>query len=521
MSVQTRLVATLGLVTVLLVLPAIYGVVRLREVRDIALELQGRDAAASLAVGRLEAALGELDWSERSYIAVQAEAARRNMYAALDSAGRAVEDLRASGFGPDVRPVAALLSLLGRSTARTEALVRAGRVSAATEAFERLKPVFDRARGSLPPLAEAIDRRGADAAERARRLSAAAARGTVVALLAAGVLVLLLGSWLTGSLTGPIRRLGRATGRVARGEFEAPSDLPYERTDEFGELSRAFRSMTEQLDELVRLRAEFVSMASHELKTPLNVMAGFSEMLAAGEYGALSPAQLAAVEQIRDQAGMLDRLIRQLLDMSRLETGAFAMEMEPVPVSRLLRDLEESFRPIAVRRGITFTVSAEPTTPAVLEADLDRLRNEVFGNLLSNAFKFTPRGGSVDVMAWGEPGVVLVEVADTGPGIAPEHLALVFEKYYQPTREARALGAGLGLAIARDVVIAHGGAIEVDSAPGQGSRFRVTLPVSGPDPGGRKRVGRDAAPAGGAGGGGSPPSLGRTRLGRPSNRSRT
>jgi signal transduction histidine kinase len=524
-SVQTRLVSTLGLVAVLLILPAVYGLVRLREVRDIALELQGRDAAASLAVGRLEAALGQLDWSERAYIAVQAEEARRNMYAALDSANRALRVLSSSGFRDEARPAATLLARLGRSAARSEALVRAGRASAATEAFESLKPLFDRARASLPPVAEAIDRRGADAAETARRISAAAARGTLVALVASGVLVLLVGSWLTGSLTVPIRRLERATRRVARGEFEAPADLPYDRADEFGALSRSFRSMTGQLDELVRLRAEFVSMASHELKTPLNVMAGFSEMLAAGEYGGLSPAQRVAVERIREQATILDRLVRQLLDMSRLETGSFAVEMDRVPVRRLLRDLEESFHPVAAGRGIAFAATVERGTPAEVDGDVDRLRNEVFGNLLSNAFKFTPRGGSVELHAHGVPGAVVFEVSDTGPGIAPEHVAHVFDKYYQPSRESRALGAGLGLAIARDVVIAHGGTIEVDSTPGAGSCFRVALPAAGsvrdaPGAPDREPASGDG-PAGGAGAGGAPPSLDRSRLGRPSNRSRT
>jgi len=512
-SVQTRLVSTLGLVAALLVVPAIYGVIHLREVRDIALDLQGRDAAASLAVGRLEAAIGQLDWSERSYIAVQAEGARRNMYAALDSATRALRDLRGSGFGDEARPVAALLSVLGRSTARTEVLVRSGRVSAATEAFERLKPLFDRARGSLPPLAEAIDRRGSDAAERARRLSSAAARGTLVTLIAASVLVVLIGSWLTGSLTVPIRRLGRATRRVARGEFDAPSDLPYDRRDEFGELSRSFRAMTQQLEELMRLRAEFVSMASHELKTPLNVVAGYSEMLGAGEYGDLSPGQRRAVEQIHEQAGILDRLVTQLLDMSRLETGTFSVEMEPVQVGQLLRGLEDGFRPLASQRGVEFSVGAEPTTPEVLEGDVDRLRNEVFGNLLSNAFKFTPSGGSVGVTARGEGDAVLFEVADTGPGIAPQHLAFIFEKYYQPSREARALGTGLGLAIARDVVVAHGGTIAVDSASGSGARFVVTLPVA--QPGRAPRVAPGAVPGGGAGGGGSPGGGRRPRAGAP------
>jgi len=500
MSVRTRLVLALGLVAVLLVGPAIYGIVHLREVRDIALELQGRDAAASVAVGRLEAALGQLDWSERSYIAVQGEASRRGMYAALDSARGAVRDLRRAGFEREVAPIDALLTVLGRSAARTEALVRPGHTSVATEEFQGLKPLFDRARASLPPLAEAIDGRAGAAAEQARRLSASAARGTLVALLVAIALALVAGSWLTGSLTVPIRQLGLATRRVARGEFEPPEDLPYDRTDELGELSRSFRAMTRQLDELVRLRAEFVSMASHELKTPLQVVAGYSDMLAAGEYGSLSDAQVEAVRRIREQASILDRFVTQLLDLSRLEAGAFAIELEPISVGQLLDALRRTFEPLAAQRGIRFTIAADSGTPALIDGDLDRLRNEVLGNLLSNAFKFTSRGGSVSVRARGEGDAIAIEVTDTGAGIAREDLPNVFEKYYQRSETGRALGTGLGLAIAREVVLAHGGGIEVASTPGHGSRFVVTLPL--PDPG---RSTRSPDPIGSA----PPPGSGR------------
>lgn len=488
MSVRTRLVVTLSSLTALLAVPAVYGLLRLRAVRDIALELQGRDAAASVAVGRLEAALGQLDWSERSYIAVPEEESRLHMYAALDSAHAAIQDLREAGFGQEVQPAEGLLSVLGPSTARTEALVRAGRVSEATEKFEELKPVFGRAQEAIGPIAEAIDRRGAGAAEEARRISAAAARTTFVALLVALGIALLVGTWLTGSLTAPLRRLGSAMRRVAQGDLEEPGDLPYRRADELGDLSRSFGAMTRQLDELARLKAEFVSVATHELKTPLNVIAGYGEMLESGEYGPLADTQLSAVTQIHQQARILSRLVSQLLDLSRIEAGAFTIEMEPLNVGQLLHELERSFEPLAAQRGIVFTVRAEQTAPAMLEGDIDRLRNEVLGNLLSNAFKFTPRGGSVSLRARGGEEVVAFEVSDTGRGIDPDDIPRIFEKYYQPDRASRALGAGLGLAIAREVVLAHSGTIDVTSVPGEGTRFVVTLPRRQPERGAPPRV---------------------------------
>ena len=495
MSVRTRLVLTLSLLIAVLAVPAAYAVLRLRAVRDIALELQGQDAAASLAVGRLESALGQMDWSERSYIAVPGEESRVRMYAALDSAEAAVRTLRRAGFDREVRQAEALLAVLGPSTARTEALIRAGDAAGATEHFEEIKPLFERARASLGPVAEAIDRRGTGAADRARRLSQSAVRTVAVALVVALTAALLVGIWLTGTLTGPLRKMGRAVGRVARGDFGDPGDLPYGRSDELGELSRAFRRMTRELEELARLKAEFVSVATHELKTPLNVISGYGEMLEAGEYGALTSDQSEAVTHIHEQSRMLDRLVSQLLDLSRIEAGVFTIEMEPLDLGHLVRGLERSFKPLAIQRDIAFTVEAEPSAPELIEGDVDRLRNEVLGNLLSNAFKFTPRGGSVRLRVRGGEEVVAFEVSDTGRGIDPDDVPRIFEKYFQPDRTSRALGAGLGLAIAREVVLAHGGTIDVTSAPGEGSRFLVTLPRRQPDRAGPTRV--SLSPSGG------------------------
>ena len=488
MSVRTRLVVTLSLLIAVLAVPAGYAVLRLRAVRDIALDLQGRDAAASLAVGRLESALGQLDWSERSYIAVPGEESRLRMYAALDSAEAAVRTLRRAGFEDEVRQAEALLSFLGPSTARTEALIRAGEEARATEQFQEIKPLFERARASLGPVAEAIDRRGSGSAEEARRLSQTAVRTTLLALVVALTAALLVGIWLTGTLTGPLWKMGRAVGRVARGDFRDPGDLPYGRSDELGELSRAFRRMTRELEELARLKAEFVSVATHELKTPLNVISGYGEMLEAGEYGPLTSEQSDAVTHIHEQSRMLDRLVSQLLDLSRIEAGVFTIEMEPVDLGHLVRGLERSFQPLAIQRDIAFTVEAHPSAPELIDGDVDRLRNEVLGNLLSNAFKFTPRGGSVRLRVRGGEEVVAFEISDTGRGIAPDDVPRIFEKYFQPDRTSRALGAGLGLAIAREVVLAHGGTIDVTSAPGEGSRFLVTLPRSQPDGAGPTRV---------------------------------
>jgi signal transduction histidine kinase len=284
-----------------------------------------------------------------------------------------------------------------------------------------------------------------------------------------------------GALTGPLGRLRAAMAAVAGGRFVPPRDLPYSRSDEIGDLTRSFRSMAERLAELDRLKAEFVSIASHELKTPVNVIRGYVEMIEDGSYGPVDAKQAEVLAYVRDQTDVLRERVDQLLAMSRLEAQGLEVELSAVPLDGLLEDIRRNFAGLAAQQRVVFRTVAEPTAPETVLVDRRKVRDELLGNLLSNAFKFTPRGGAIDLKAWGEPGWIIFQIRDTGAGIPSSELPYIFEKYYQAAQHAGKVGAGLGLAIAREIVEAHGGTLSVESEQGVGSTFRVELPSGAPD----------------------------------------
>jgi two-component system, OmpR family, sensor histidine kinase ResE len=206
---------------------------------------------------------------------------------------------------------------------------------------------------------------------------------------------------------------------------------------------------------------------------------GYLDLLDEGIYGDLTPKQREVNEILRKQANGLTRLVRRLLDVSRFEAGGGSLDLREINLIRFLNHLESSFQVLASQREITFIIRHEAGLPEHVSWDEDRM-NEVLGNLLSNAFKFTQRGGRVDLSVWFHGEAVEIQVKDTGVGIAPEQLPHVFEKFYQADNQesTEAKGTGLGLAIARQIVEAHRGTISVESTVGVGTTFTVTLPVS-------------------------------------------
>jgi two-component system sensor histidine kinase ResE len=265
------------------------------------------------------------------------------------------------------------------------------------------------------------------------------------------------------------------------------------RRDEFGRLAASYQSMARQLAELDKLKAEFVSVASHELKTPLNVILGYLQLLDEGVYGTLNEKQREVLQTIDAQCQSLSRLVKQLLDVSRFEAGGGKLEPRTVKLGSFLRELEAAFQVLAMQRGITFLVTRDPALPETVFWDEDRM-SEVLGNLLSNAFKFTDRGGRVELGVFSVPSGVTMEVRDSGAGIAPDQLPHVFQKFYQADNQsaASAKGTGLGLAIAKEIVEAHRGTIAVHSAIGHGTTFTITLP--GEAPRGWRRTPRRSLP---------------------------
>ena len=239
--------------------------------------------------------------------------------------------------------------------------------------------------------------------------------------------------------------------------------------------------MALQLSDLDRLKAEFISVASHELKTPINVIMGYVELLREGMYGPLNDKQRDVSETIQKQAQTLTRLVAQLLDVSRFEAGGGRIEPKPVNLRKFIKNLEDTFRVLAMQREINFDIQCSDRLPGEVFWDEDRM-NEVVGNLLSNAFKFTEKGGRVRLEAEQINDSVRIRVRDTGVGIPPQQLQHVFHKFYQADNQESTptAGTGLGLAIAKQIVEAHRGTINVESRLNSGTTFTIEVPVRMP-----------------------------------------
>jgi len=230
----------------------------------------------------------------------------------------------------------------------------------------------------------------------------------------------------------------------------------------------------EQQQELDRLKSEFIQNVSHELRTPLAIVRGYAELLDSGELGELQPRQREPVAVIARRVRMLSKLVDDLIAILSLETQK--LRREPVDLRDLVHIMLADFQIAARLAGLSLTADIAPELPQIF-GNPDLLRR-MLDNLLSNAFKFTPAGGSVILRLWQEGGDVMLEIMDTGIGIPQDHLERIFERFYQVdgSMTRRYGGTGLGLALVKETVEAHGGQIIVESKVNRGSTFRIRLP---------------------------------------------
>ena len=235
----------------------------------------------------------------------------------------------------------------------------------------------------------------------------------------------------------------------------------------------AERETVEELRRLSALRADFVSLVSHELRSPMAAVIGAARTLQ-GRWRELSPQQRASfLALISDETARLATLIGDVLDTSRIEAGTFTYSFTDVDLADLVR---ETVAAMALGQDEVLVVAQAPDTVPAVRADRERLK-QVLMNLVENAVKYSPAGGEVEVHAWAENGLVLVAVEDQGPGIPREQHGLIFEKFGRANVGGGKPGSGLGLFIARSIAEAHGGTLKVRSAPGRGSTFTLELPL--------------------------------------------
>lgn len=299
-----------------------------------------------------------------------------------------------------------------------------------------------------------------------------AAIAALIAAIAASYLV-------SRQVVGPVQKMVSISHRIAEGEFherlKISGSLARDQLDELDLLALSFNQMADKLEKTEAVRRQLIGDVSHELRTPLTAIKGYMEGLIDG----VLPAGSETFQQVHSEVDRLQRLVNDLQELSRMEAGAFQLNLKSIPVLNLVKNVESRLSRQFEEKSILL-VTAVPTEIPNILADEDRIL-QVLINLTGNALQYTSPGGKVTISAKKDKNEVQITVADTGIGISPDHLPHIFTRFYRvdKSRTRASGGSGIGLTIAQSLVNAHRGRIWVESAgEGKGSAFHFTLPVS-------------------------------------------
>ena len=295
--------------------------------------------------------------------------------------------------------------------------------------------------------------------------------GVLSAALLVGTAIGLLLAW---NIERPLRQATEAIFRLATGQHLTP--LTEQGPEEMRVLLRAFNALVQRLHELEQARRQLLANLVHELGRPLGALRAAIHALRKGAFDdiAIREDLLAGMDE---EAERLQHLLDDLAQLHGQILGTLELDRQPIDLSTWLSHVVAPWREAARKKGLRWE-SKVPTDLPTLRADADRLARAL-GNLVSNAIKYTPSGDIVSVEAGADHGAIWIRVSDTGPGITPEEQSHIFTPFYRGRQTGRfPRGMGLGLTIARDILVAHGGRLEVESAPGQGSRFTMWVPLT-------------------------------------------
>jgi two-component system sensor histidine kinase BaeS len=328
--------------------------------------------------------------------------------------------------------------------------------------------LFEAFGDTVPPLPESPESDFLDRVKQAILLGA----------LGATAVALLIGVFLARTISRPVRELTAATQVVAQGALG--HQVPVRTQDELGELAASFNQMSADLAQATELRRQMTADIAHELRTPLSVIMGYTEALSDGKLEGTPE----TFDVLHEEAQHLSRLVDDLRTLSLADAGELSLTCRPVPPQALLERAASAYAAQAQGQNVLLHVETEGDLPEV-EVDPDRMA-QVLGNLVSNALRYTPAGGKIVLSAEHRPGTgvarpgsLYIRVRDTGTGIAPEDLPHIFDRFYREdkSRHLQEGESGLGLAIARSLVEAHGGNISAESTLGAGTTFTIQLPA--------------------------------------------
>jgi signal transduction histidine kinase len=464
MNIRTRLALGLVAIITVLLVPLLLAVQSLRRVDDDVSRLRNREFNGLVLLRRASEDLARME--------IGASARPSREPAPLD------EEQRARAVGVDtvaLLVMADLLEVHGFDSAAFHYREGARLFTAGADPAPALALAARSLEGAEREVAESATRIVDSAARETNRARDVAAWALAIAVL----LAIAIGTWLTLSIERPVAALKDGMLGVAEGNLDHPLRIAPGRRDEFGVLATSFVTMTTRLGQLERMKAVWTSIITHELKTPINVIMGNLQLGEEGILGDLTPKQRTAFATMRRNASVLKGRVQRLLDVSQFEAGAGKLDLAVIDLEHLLEGVEASFAVIGQERKVAFRTERRGPLPPTVTWDPDRI-SEVLDNLLSNAFKVTPAGGSVQLSAEAVGSSVRFEVRDSGAGIPDAQLPHLFRRFYQADNQekASAKGTGLGLAIAKEIVEAHGGTIRCESTVGVGTTFTVIVPAT-------------------------------------------
>jgi len=298
------------------------------------------------------------------------------------------------------------------------------------------------------------------------------------AALAALIAAILASFFISRQVDTPMLHMMSLSQRIAEGEYQERLALPggqqADQTDELGQLALRFNQMADKLEKTETIRRQLIGDVTHELRTPLTAVKGYLEGLMDG----VLPADPETYEQIHSEIDRLQRLVNDLQELSRVEAGAFQLNLAPVPPERLIERIQSTFGRQFEDKNIQLVTDVEPGLPNLF-VDKDRII-QVLTNLVGNALQYTPNGGKVSISVRREKSEILFAVKDTGIGISTEQLTFIFNRFYRTdkSRNRASGGSGIGLTIAKALVQAHQGKIWAESnGEGKGSTFSFLIPL--------------------------------------------
>ena len=308
---------------------------------------------------------------------------------------------------------------------------------------------------------------------------AAVTEALTLAGIAATLAAVAVSVFVSRQVVAPVRAMMVASHHIANGHYDkrvqVPGDPAKGELDELAQLALSFNQMAEKLAQTEDMRRQLIGDVAHELRTPLTTIKGYMEGLIDG----VLPVETETFQQVHHEADRLQRLVYDLQELSRVEAGAYELNLQPVQVSTLMADVTARLSRQFEEKEVALETDIPTSLPRVL-ADKDRI-DQVLTNVVGNALQYTPAGGRVWVTATLQGNEIFIAVHDTGIGISPEHLPNLFTRFYrvEKSRSRAVGGSGIGLTIAKYLVEAHGGRIWAESeGAGQGSTFTFTLPVA-------------------------------------------